>query len=418
MTALAVLSVLVWTYLLLGHGRFWQSGPVLEAGAEFQTPPPLEGGGWGDGASPDEAPTSQATSGHPLPPTPSLEGRGSLLAAVSHPPVAVVIPARDEAPVIEATIRSLLAQDYPGPFRVILVDDGSTDGTGAIARRLTDPRLTVLTGTPRPAGWSGKLWAVAQGIAEAGDPAFVLLTDADIIHQPEHLRALVAQAEAGDRDLVSEMVALACDSLAERALVPAFVFFFQLLYPFAWVNDPMRETAAAAGGTILLRRRALTRIGGIAAVRGALIDDVALAAAVKTGGRIWLGHATLARSVRPYPGVADIWRMVARTAYVQLRFSPLLLAGTTLGMALIWLVPPVVALSGHGVACLCGWVAWAMLAGSYWPTLRRFGRIWLWAPFLPLVAAFYMAATIGSAVNHYTGRGVSWKGRAYRGAAA
>jgi hopene-associated glycosyltransferase HpnB len=200
--------------------------------------------------------------------------------------------------------------------------------------------------------------------------------------------------------------------------VPAFVFFFQLLYPFEWVNNPLRKTAAAAGGTILVRRRAMLRIGGIEAVRGALIDDVALAAAVKTGGRIWLGHSVLARSMRPYPGIADIWRMIARTAYVQLRFSPLLLLGTTLAMTLIWLVPPAAVLFGHVTARCFGVIAWIMLAGSYLPTLRRFERSPLWAPFLPLIALFYMAATIGSAVNHYTGRGVAWKGRAYPGAAA
>src|SRR6185437_8414734 len=217
-----------------------------------------------------------------------------------------------------------------------------------------------------------------------------------------------------DLDMVSEMVALTCESRAERALVPAFVFFFQLLYPFDWVNDSLRTTAAAAGGTILLRRRALTRIGGIEAVRDALIDDVTLAAAVKRGGRIWLGHSALARSVRPYPAAADIWRMITRTAYVQLRFSPWLLAATTLGMAVTWLIPPAATLFGHGAARWLGLIAWLMLAASYLPTLRRFGRSWLWAPFLPLIAAFYMAATIGSAVNHHAGRGVAWKGRAYQ----
>ncbi|MBN8872367.1 MAG: glycosyltransferase [Rhodospirillales bacterium] len=368
MTWLAALSLLIWLYLLLAHGRFWQAGPILRP------------------ARPLEA-----------------------------PPVAVVIPARDEAESIEATLRSLLAQDYPGPFRVILVDDGSTDGTGTLARAIADPRLTVVDGAPRPAGWSGKLWAVRQGVEEAGDAPLVLLTDADIVHDPRHLSTLVAQAERRDYDLVSEMVELACDSSAERALVPAFVFFFQLLYPFARVNDPLSATAAAAGGTILIRARALARIGGIDAVRGRLIDDVALATAVKRGGRIWLGHSALARSVRPYPTAGDIWRMVARTAYVQLRYSPLLLAGTTIGMALTWLLPPALALFGHGPARLLGALTWVLLAGSYLPTLRRFRRSPLWAPLLPLVAAFYMAATIGSAVNHYTGRGVAWKGRAYQG---
>ena len=265
---------------------------------------------------------------------------------------------------------------------------------------------------PRPAGWSGKLWAVAQGLEEA-DTELVLLTDADIIHDPRHLSALVAHAERSGLDMVSEMVALACNSQAEHALVPAFVFFFQLLYPFAKVNDPLSATAAAAGGTVLIRRRALERIGGIQAIRGALIDDVALAAAVKRGGRIWLGHTSLAHSIREYPKTADIWRMISRTAYVQLRFSPLLLLGTTLGMALTFLLPPLAALFVPGLARWCGWAAWGVMAACYRPTLHRYGRSMLWAPALPLVAAFYMAATLGSAVNHYVGRGVAWKGRAY-----
>jgi hopene-associated glycosyltransferase HpnB len=211
------------------------------------------------------------------------------------------------------------------------------------------------------------------------------------------------------------MVSLSCDSLAERALVPAFVFFFQMLYPFAWVNDGLNPTAAAAGGTILLRNRALKRIGGIECLKGALIDDVSLAVAVKQGGRIWLGHASMARSVRPYPGVGDIWKMITRTAFVQLRFSWLLLIATTLAMAVVWLVPPILALTQHGPARLYGAIAWIMLTISYIPTLRRFNRSLLWAVALPVIALFYMAATIASAINHYTGRGVAWKGRAYSG---
>ena len=394
MLLLTTLAVLLWLYLLLGHGRFWQSAPEL----------------------PPARPTA----------TPS---------------VAIVVPARDEEPVIATTLRSLAAQDYAGPFRIILVDDNSTDHTGAIARSFADPRITVLTAAPRPAGWSGKLWAVAQGLAEArlaearlaearlaearladagrpdtGPADLILLTDADIEHQPGHLAALVAQQESTGCDLVSEMVALRCQSPAEQALVPAFVFFFQLLYPFSRVNNSQSNTAAAAGGTILVHRRALARIGGIKAVRGKLIDDVALAAAVKQGGRIWLGHSTQAASLRPYPNFADIWAMVARTAYVQLRFSPFLLLGTILAMVLTWLVPPAAALFAHGAARWLGIAAWIMLSASYLPTLRRYQRSRLWAPFLPLVAAFYLAATIGSAVNHYRGRGVAWKGRAYQGA--
>jgi hopene-associated glycosyltransferase HpnB len=367
MTALAAIACLLWLYLLLGHGKFWQSGPLL-----------------------------------------------TLAIPATTPPVAIVIPARDEAPVIDATLRSLLAQDYAGSFRIILVDDNSTDGTGDIARRIGDSRLTVLTGKPRPAGWSGKLWALSQGIAASGDAELVFLTDADITHQPGHLGSLVARAERNDLDMVSEMVELSCDSWAERALVPAFVFFFQMLYPFGWVNDPLTATAAAAGGSILIRRRALARIGGVEAVRGALIDDVTLAGAVKRGGRIWMGHAILARSIRPYPHVADIWRMITRTAYVQLRFSPLLLIGTVVAMVLTWLLPPAATLFGHGDARWLGLLAWVMLSASYLPTLSRFRQPWLWAPFLPLIAAFYTAATIGSAINHHAGRGVAWKGRAYQ----
>jgi hopene-associated glycosyltransferase HpnB len=214
--------------------------------------------------------------------------------------------------------------------------------------------------------------------------------------------------------MVSEMVRLACDSWPERALVPAFVFFFQLLYPFAWVNSRLQRTAAAAGGTILIRRHAMQRIGGIESVRGALIDDVALAAAVKKGGPVWLGHATQACSVRPYPHVADVWRMITRTAYVQLRYSPLLLIGTVLGMTVTWIVPPVATLSGPFTASMVGLAAWILLSASYLPTLKRYERSWLWAPFLPLVAVFYTAATVTAAINHYTGRGVAWKSRTYQ----
>ena len=369
-TLLAVLSLLIWCWLLTMHGQFWRAGPIL----------PI--------AIPARA-----------------------------PPVAIVVPARDEAPFIGRTIRSLLAQNYPGPFHVTLVDDRSEDGTGAIVRAIADQRLNVLTGSPRPAGWAGKLWAVQQGVAAADAPEYFLLTDADIEHDAQHLASLVAAAERHDLDMVSEMVALSCNSWAEKALIPAFVFYFQLLYPFAWVNNPLCGTAAAAGGTVLIRRRALIRIGGIEAVRGALIDDVALAGAVKAGGRIFLGHSALARSIRPYPGFSDIWQMIARSAYAQLHFSPILLAGTILGMGLVWLVSPMVVWFGHGLSCFLGLLAWALFAAAYLPTLARFRRSFLWAPLLPAIALFYLAATIGSAVNYHRGRGVVWKGRAYAGGA-
>ncbi|MCL2428026.1 MAG: glycosyltransferase [Alphaproteobacteria bacterium] len=369
MTALALIVAAIWVYLLGFHGRFWQAGPVL---------PP---------ARPERA-----------------------------PPVVAVVPARNEALGIADSLASLLAQDYGGPFRAVLVDDASTDSTGEIARRIGDPRLTVLTGRSRPAGWSGKIWALAQGLGAAEDSELLLLTDADIIHDPRHLAALVAAADRGGYDLVSEMVALTAEGEAGRTLLPAFVYFFQLLYPFDWVNDPLRATAAAAGGTILIRRRALERIGGIEAVRDALIDDVALAAAVKRGGPIWLGHSMLARSARAYPGWADVWRMITRSAYIQLRRSPLLLICSMGAMALTFLAPPLIALFGHGPARLLGLAAWAGLALSYVPSLRRSRLSGLRAPLLVLTALFYIAATVASALDHHRGRGAIWKGRAYTGA--
>jgi hopene-associated glycosyltransferase HpnB len=282
-----------------------------------------------------------------------------------------------------------------------------------VAAGFADPRLVVLRGAERPVGWSGKLWALSQGIDAASGAEMLLLTDADIEHSPAHVATLVAQAQRGSLDLVSEMVALNCESLAERALVPAFVFFFALLYPFRLVNDAGSRVAAAAGGTVLIRSGALARIGGVAAMRGALIDDVTLAGLVKRGGRIWLGHSQLAASIRPYPGAADVWRMIARTAFVQLRFSVWLLGGTVAGMVLVWLVPPVAALFGHGAARVAGVLGWVAICVAYAPTLRRFRLGLWWAPFLPLVALFYTAATVGSAVDHWRGRGVVWKRRHY-----
>jgi len=376
---LSALVCVVWFGLIFCHGRFWQAGPVL-------------------------APV-----------------RGSQLAAGNCPEVCVVVPARDEAASVVQCIRSLLAQDYPGALHVILVDDNSTDGTGRLARSVPDPRgrLTVVAGRARPPGWSGKLWAVAQGVARARELApdsggFVLLTDADITHDPRHVSTLVAKAQADHLDQVSEMVELNCASQAERMLVPAFVFFFALLYPFASVNNPRSRVAGAAGGTVLVRWSALARIGGIESLRGALIDDCTLAAHVKhSGGRIYLGHSCLARSIRHYPHPADIWRMVARTAYVQLGYSPLLLAGTIIGMVLVWIVPMQLALLAHGLPCMLGAVAWVLSMASYTPTLRRFGQSSAWALLLPVIAGFYTLATIGSAVDHHRGRGVVWKSRAY-----
>lgn len=365
MMLLAALSLAVWTYLLLGHGRFWQRGPVLAA------------------ARPDAAPA-----------------------------VTVIVPARNEAAGVETALRSLLMQDYPGPLRVVLVDDGSTDGTAAMARQIADARLAVIEGAARPDGWSGKLWALSQGVAQA-DGEWLLLTDADITHDQAHLSTLVAQAQRGRCDLVSEMVELRCASFAERALVPAFVYFFAMLYPFALVNDAESRVAAAAGGTMLVRRAALGAAGGLEAMRGALIDDVALAARLKPHGRIWLGHSALAASRRAYPRAADVWRMVARTAFVQLRRSLWLLLLTVAALAVVFVMPPLALFAGQHGARWSGGLATALMAASFVPTLRRFRLSPARALTLPLIAVFYGAATIGSAIDHYRGRGVVWRGRVY-----
>jgi len=370
----SILSLLTWLYLVFFHGSFWRDGPLLKTGPR----PPV----W--------------------------------------PDVAIIVPARDEAEAIQPCLTSLLEQDYEGNLSIILVDDESEDGTGDLARALPDPhgRLTVLTGKKRVEGWSGKLWAVHQGEQEAhkriASDGYVLLTDGDIIHAPTHLTTLVAKAQADNLDMVSEMVALNCESSAERSLVPAFVYFFAMLYPFRKVADEYSKVAGAAGGTILLRRNKLIEIGGIESLRGALIDDCTLAAHVKkSGGKLYLGHSTLAWSVRPYRGATDIWRMIARTAYVQLHHSPLALLGTLLGMGLIWLLPVGLTLFGTGRARKIGFLTYAVSCITFIPTLRRF-QLPLWRALpLPLIAGFYMAATVGSAIDHHRGVGVRWKDRSY-----
>ncbi len=327
------------------------------------------------------------------------------------PSVTAVVPARDEADVIARSIGSLLAQDYPGPFRVVLVDDNSGDGTAEAAG--ADERLDVLRGAPLPAGWTGKLWAVRQGIARASEtpPDYLWLTDADIEHSPDNLRRLVARAAAGDRVLVSLMARLTTETWAEKLLIPAFVFFFDMLFPFAWVNDPKRRTAAAAGGCMLVRREALERAGGIEAIRGRIIDDCALAERMKAEGPIWLGLTLRARSLRPYAGFGEIRRMVARSAYAQLGFSPWLLAGTVAGMALVYLAGPALALAGSGLARWLGLAAWTAMAIAYQPMLRLYRLSPAWGLALPLVGLIYTLFTLDSAAQFARGRGGLWKGR-------
>ncbi|MEO5338269.1 MAG: glycosyltransferase [Magnetospirillum sp. WYHS-4] len=329
------------------------------------------------------------------------------------PDVVAVIPARDEAPTIGATVASLLGQDYPGRLHVVVIDDNSTDGTAAAAG-ISD-RLTTIAGQPLPAGWTGKLWAVHQGIMEAvrqmPDARYLLLTDADILHEPGNLRRLVDKAEWDSLDLVSLMVHLRCESFWERLLIPAFVFFFQKLYPFPWVNDPDRRTAGAAGGCMLVRRETLEQAGGIAAIRDRVIDDCALAALLKKEGPIWLGLARDGtRSLRAYESLGDVWRMVARTAFVQLDRSVFKLVGTVAGMAFLYLLPPLGALAGHPSALL----AWLLMAYAYGPTLVIYRRPAWESLLLPVAAFLYTLMTLDSARRHWLGKGGAWKGRTYR----
>ncbi|MDE2074129.1 MAG: glycosyltransferase [Alphaproteobacteria bacterium] len=331
------------------------------------------------------------------------------------PSVTAVVPARNEADVIARSIGSLLGQDYPGTLRVILVDDESEDGTAEIARALdTTGKLTVMTGTPRPAGWTGKLWAVSQGIARAAEtaPDYLWLTDADIAHAPDNLRSLVARAENGSRVLVSLMAKLHCASWSERFFIPAFVYFFAMLYPFGWVNNPRAKTAAAAGGCMLVNRTALEAAGGIAQIRSAIIDDCALGALMKKQGPVWLGLTNRALSIRPYAGMGEIRRMVARSAYAQLRFSPLLLLGTLVGLVLMFLAPPACALAARGESWIAGTAAWGLMAASFRPMLRFYGRSPLWGLALPAIGALYALFTLDSAIQHWRGKGGMWKGRA------
>ncbi|GEO82137.1 presqualene diphosphate synthase HpnD [Pararhodospirillum oryzae] len=381
---LAALSLLAWAFLLLTRRRFWRCDQRLDASTVLPTPAP------------------------------------GLVA---------VIPARDEAQTIAVTVHSLLNQSYPGPLHVVVVDDNSIDDTATAAREgavgVSDGqhRLSVVAGQPLPPGWSGKLWAVHQGLAEAArvmpDARYVLLTDADIEHAPGNIARLIGKCEREGLVLASLMVKLRCRSFWEHLLIPAFIFFFQKLYPFPQVNDPDHSQAAAAGGCMLIRREALEAIGGVESVRGALIDDCALAARLKEKGPIWLGLAGRTRSLRVYEDLGDVWAMVARSAYVQLERSPWRLIGTVIGMALLYLVPPAVAVLGLARADLSaaalGLAGWVGMAALYRPTLRLYRRPALSGLALPAAAFLYTLMTVDSARRHYLGRGGEWKGRAYAG---
>jgi hopene-associated glycosyltransferase HpnB len=380
---IAIIAFAVWLYLLAAHGAFWRC---------------TERDDW------DAAPIAR------------------------WPRVAAVVPARNEADGISATIGALLRQDYAGPWTVILVDDDSNDGTAEIARGAAagNAQLHIISGRPLPAGWTGKLWAVKQGIEAATgasqsrvnaltalpQPAeYLLLTDADIVHAPDSVRRLVAHAERKGLALTSLMAKLRCESFAERFNVPAFIFFFQMLYPFANVNRPQSPVAAAAGGCMLVRADALREAGGIEAIRGALIDDCALAKVLKARGPIWLALTDRVHSIRPYLAFGDIRRMVVRSAYAQLRYSPLLLLGATAGMLLTYVVPPLLAVFGSGTARILGAVTWLLMAIAFQPTLRFYRCSPLWGLALPAIALEYMLFTLDSAYQYVRGRGGSWKGR-------
>ena len=385
-------AALAWLYLVAAHGSYWRTSQRL---------PPFSG-------EPD-----------------------------AWPDVVAVVPARNEAEMLPVTLPELLGQEYPGALSVIVVDDGSSDGTGEIAAKLAAESarpLRVISGAPPPDGghWAGKVWAMAQGLRAAGPFApgpdgYLLFTDADIAWAAHTLRRLVAAAEGDDRDMVSQMALLRTATGWERVVVPAFVYFFAQLYPFRRVNVPGSRTAAAAGGCMLIRRGALEKAGGLAPIRGALIDDVAMGRMIKRQrGRCWLGVTRQVVSVRPYPGLASLWQMVARSAYTQLRCSPLVLAGTLIGLLFLYALPPAGAITGL-VAVLAGTggaggarapltlgaglAGWALMSLSYLPMLRLYRLSPLRAPGLPLIALLYAAMTADSARRHYAGLGAEWRGR-------
>jgi hopene-associated glycosyltransferase HpnB len=378
---LTFISLITWLFLLLFWGQFWRVNHQLE--------------------------TNKSVIEKPL------------------PKVCVIVPARNEANVIPISLRSLLLQDYTGNFTIFLVDDQSSDGTANFAQGVayaldkTD-KLQIVSSASLPTGWTGKLWAMAQGVEKASEltPDYFLLTDADIQHDLSNLRRLVAKAESQNLDLVSIMVRLRCQSFWEQLLIPAFVFFFQKLYPFSWVNNPKKTTAAAAGGCILIHRESLNRIGGLQIIRQALIDDCSLAKAIKSNhGKIWLGLSTSTISLRPYDSLKTIWDMVARSAYTQLNYSPVLLVGSLLGMTLVYLLPPIGiilgVLLGNWQITLVSFTAYLLMTFAYLPIIRFYKCPAIFAFSLPIIAFLYTLMTVDSALRHWQGRGGEWKGRVY-----
>ncbi|HMF20770.1 MAG TPA: glycosyltransferase [Pseudolabrys sp.] len=372
---LAILAGAVWIYLLGARGGFWL-GRVRDTTQEVRRP-------------------------------------------AKWPAVVAVIPARNESEVIAASVQSLVRQDYPGTLSVIVVDDDSSDETAALATRaaaaIASRPMTVIRTTGPSPGWTGKLWALDQGIAAAEKslPEYLLLTDADIVHAPDTLAWLVSQALAGRFVLTSLMAKLRSESIAERSHVPAFIYFFQMLFPFSWVNRSNSKTAAAAGGCMLIRADALASIGGVASIRNALIDDCSLAAKLKKIGPIWLGLTNRVRSIRPYDTLSDVQKMISRSAYAQLRNSPLLLVGTIVSMAITFVVPPILAVFAAGLPRYLGLATWLAMALSLIPTLRFYRLSPLWSVLLPGIALLYLYYTLNSAYKYLRRRGGQWKGRVH-----
>jgi hopene-associated glycosyltransferase HpnB len=373
--AISALPLAIWTYLLTARGGFWRE---------------------------------------PLRPNERSEGPHAARRIVA------VVPARNEADVVGIAVDSLLRQRLAGSIHVIVIDDASSDGTAAAAARAAaaigaSAHLTVLRSAPLPQGWTGKLWAMSQGVAASSalSPDYLLFTDADIEHDPQSVGLLVASAEASGRDLVSAMVRLSTATFAERIVIPAFVFFFFMLYPPAWIESSRSRVAGAAGGCMLVRPEALERIGGLARIRSRIIDDCALAAAMKSSGRsISLALTRRARSLRSYGSLAGVGRMISRSAFNQLHHSYGLLALTLAGLAATFLLPPLLLLTGSALAMLLGAAAWALMSVAYRPMVRFYGSGTLWSLALPAIAIFYAGATVHSALQYRLGRGGRWKDRA------